>query len=284
MEHPALRPRPVDRAALPDRLGRGTAVTMAQPCWDNSTKRVEFPDIPGRSVNMVGPGELTNGAPARLRRERLRTARPARRVVPRPVRPHASTTCRAPASTCGRADVEAPALEKLVDGRGTADAPSTTSPSARLRFSYATWLTPSSPEGFSEIQAGYTITGADGWATQGLCEYMPGGTCPYASWTKEPGNVSVAYGQRVEFTDDVFTHLGAAGLELGDGTQDATVQRQRLHRHLRQRDGDRRRRQAATTDDADVTRGVPVTDNHLYALPREYHGGVAILNGYTQHT
>jgi hypothetical protein len=27
-----------------------------------------------------------------------------------------------------------------------------------------------------------------------------------------------------------------------------------------------------------------VTDNHLYGLPREYHGGVAILNGWTQRT
>lgn len=41
---------------------RGTTVTMAQPCWDNSTRRLEFPDIPGRSINMVGPGKLNGGA------------------------------------------------------------------------------------------------------------------------------------------------------------------------------------------------------------------------------
>ncbi|GDY53422.1 hypothetical protein SVIO_040450 [Streptomyces violaceusniger] len=40
----------------------GATVTMAQPCWDNSTRRVEFPDIPGRSINMVGPAKLTGGA------------------------------------------------------------------------------------------------------------------------------------------------------------------------------------------------------------------------------
>ena len=34
----------------------GTTITMAQPCWDNSTKRVIFPNIPGRTINMVGPG------------------------------------------------------------------------------------------------------------------------------------------------------------------------------------------------------------------------------------
>ncbi len=37
---------------------------MVQPCWDNSNKRVEFPDIPGRTVSMVGPGHLTNGGRA----------------------------------------------------------------------------------------------------------------------------------------------------------------------------------------------------------------------------
>ncbi len=39
----------------------GTTITMAQPCWNNSTKRAVFPNIPGRSINMVGPYDLTNG-------------------------------------------------------------------------------------------------------------------------------------------------------------------------------------------------------------------------------
>ncbi|MDR3036292.1 MAG: fibronectin type III domain-containing protein, partial [Kitasatospora sp.] len=34
---------------------QGTTITMVQPCWDNSNKRVEFPDIPGRTISMVGP-------------------------------------------------------------------------------------------------------------------------------------------------------------------------------------------------------------------------------------
>jgi hypothetical protein len=36
-----------------------------------------------------------------------------------------------------------------------------------------------------------------------------------------------------------------------------------------------------TDTDADVVRDVEVSDNHLYGLPREFHGGVPIVNGYT---
>jgi hypothetical protein len=152
-----------------------------------------------------------------------------------------------------------------------------------LSFEYATWLTPSSPEGFSEIQAGYTNTGPDGWAVQGLCQFVAGGTCPYASWTREPGNVSISYGQRVEFSDSVFAHLGAAGLELGDGSQDSLVKGNiftDLSGNGVEIGGVDK---PLPTDDADVTRRVQVLDNHLYSFPREFHGGVAILNGYTPH-
>src|SRR5437764_4299752 len=199
----------------------GTTITMAQPCWNDSTKRVVFPDIPGRSVNMVGPFDLTNGRHptyAENAFELLDT--PGEWYLDRAA--HVVYYMPRPGQDLRRADVEVPVLQKLVDARGTADAPIHDVAFRGLRFSYATWLTPSSPEGFSEIQAGYTNTGADGWAVQGLCQFVPGGMCPYASWTKEPANVSVSHGQRVEFSDSVFTHLGAAGLDLVDGTKESS--------------------------------------------------------------
>lgn len=146
-----------------------------------------------------------------------------------------------------------------------------------MRFSYATWLTPSTPEGFSEIQAGYTITGANGWATQGLCGFVKGGTCPFASWTPMPGNVSFTYGRRIEFSDDDFTHLGAAGLELGTGTSDSRVRGNTFT------DISGNGLEIGGVDGRTPADHVEVTDNHLYALPREFHGSVGILNGYTQH-
>jgi len=259
---------------------QGTTITMAQPCWDNSTKRVLFPDIPGRSVNMVGPADLTNGRHptyAENAFELLDT--PGEWYLDRSA--HLVYYLPKPGEDLRRADVEVPVLEKLVDARGTADAPIHDVAFRGLRYSYATWLRPSSPEGFSEIQAGYTNTGPDGWAVQGLCQFVPGGTCPYASWTREPANVSVSHGLRVEFGDSVFAHLGGAGLDLVDGTKESQVRGDvftDISGNGVQIGGVDK---PATDTDADVVRDVAVTDNHLYGLPREFHGGVPIVNGYT---
>ncbi|MDH6625558.1 hypothetical protein M2271_003369 [Streptomyces sp. LBL] len=253
-----------------------TTLTMVQPCWDNTNKRVEFPDIPGRSVSMVGPGRLTNGGKASY-------VENAYELLDQPGEWYLDKSARKvyylprKGENLARADIEAAAAEKLVDGRGTADAPVHDIAFRGLQFSYATWLTPSGPEGFSEIQAGYTITGDRGWATQGLCQYVEGGTCPFASWTKMPGNLSFAYGQRIEFTDDVFAHLGAAGLDLGTGSKDSSVSGSVFT------DISGNGLAIGGVDGKTPASGVQVTNNHLYGLPREYHGTVAIVNGYTQN-
>ncbi|WP_307804927.1 fibronectin type III domain-containing protein [Streptomyces sp. VRA16 Mangrove soil] len=255
---------------------QGTTITMVQPCWDNSNKRVEFPDIPGRSVSMVGPGKLTNGGKATYVENAYELLdQPGEWYLDR----HAGRVYYMPrkGEDLGRADVEVAQAEKLLDVRGTADAPVHDVAFRGLQFSYATWLTPSRPEGFSEIQAGYTITGDRGWATQGLCGYVDGGTCPFASWTKMPGNVSVTYGQRLDFGDNVFAHLGAAGLDLGAGTEDTTVDGGIFT------DISGNGLEVGGVDGRTPASGVEVTNNHLYGLPREFHGGVAVLNGYTQH-
>jgi hypothetical protein len=260
----------------------GTAVTMVQPCWDNSNKRVEFPDIPGRTVSMVGPGALTHGAHVTYMenaRELLDT--PGEWYLDRTA--HTVSYMPRKGENLQRADVEAPALEKLVDGQGTATAPLHNVAFRGLQFSYATWLTPSSGEGFSEIQAGYTISGPTGYATEGLCGFTPNGDCPFGAWTREPGNITIGYGHDVDFDSDVFTHLGAAGLELADGTQNTTVRGSVFTdisgNGVEVGGVDK----PLPTDDADVTRNVQVADNHLYDLPREFTGGVPIVNGYTQN-
>ncbi|GAA0623119.1 fibronectin type III domain-containing protein [Streptomyces crystallinus] len=256
---------------------RGTAITMVQPCWDNSNKRVEFPDRPGRTVSMVGPGRLTNGGrPSYVENAYELLDQPGEWYLDRSA--HTVYYLPRAGEDLSRADVEAAAAEKLVDGRGTRAAPLHDIAFQGVQFAYATWLTPSGPEGFSEIQAGYTLTGPKGWATQGLCGFVEGGTCPFASWTKMPGNVSFAYGQRIGISDCVFAHLGAAGLDLGAGTTDSAVRGSVFT------DISGNGLEVGGVDGQPVARGVEVADNHLYGLPREYHGGVGILDGYTQHT
>jgi hypothetical protein len=261
----------------------GTTITMAQPCWDNSNKRVLRTDGSGRTVELVGPQSLGNGEiPAYVENAYELLDQPGQWYLDS----GGNTVYYIPrhGENLGAADVEAPVLQQLVVGQGTATAPVHDVTFSGIQFSYATWLTPSTPEGFSEIQANYTITGPTGYATQGLCQFIAGGTCPYGDWTKLPGNLSFGYDQRIELVGDTFTHLGAAGVDLGDGSQDSLVQGD-VFTDISGNGleiGGVDMPEPATQ--ADHTSGVQVLDNHMFSLPVEYHGGVAIDVGYAEHT
>jgi hypothetical protein len=261
----------------------GTTITMAQPCWDNSNLRVLRTDGSGRTVNLVGPKSLGNGEiPASVEN--------AYELLDQPGEWYLDSSANQiyyiprPGEHLRSADVEVPVLQTLVSGQGSADAPIHHVTFSGIQFSYATWLQPSTPEGFSEIQATYTITGTGGYATQGLCQFVAGGTCPYGDWTKTPGNVSFSYDQNISLTDDTFTHLGAAGLNLGDGSQNDLVQgcvfTDISGNGLELGGVDL----PEPTSSGQHTTGNTIQDNHLYALPVEFHGGVAIDVGYAEHT
>jgi hypothetical protein len=261
----------------------GTTITMSQPCWDNSNKRVLRTDGSGRTVELVGPQSLGNGeVPAYVQNAYELLDAPGQWYLDQA----ANTVYYLPrhGENLRFADVEAPVLQQLVTGVGTAAAPVHNIVFSGLQFSYATWLTPSTPEGFSEIQANYTITGAGGYATQGLCQFIAGGACPYGDWTKLPGNISFAHDTDIQLTGDTFTHLGAAGVDLGDGSRDDLVEGDVFT------DISGNGLEIGGVDEpepatqADHTTGVQVLNNHLYDLPVEYHGGVAIDVGYAEHT
>ena len=151
------------------RIGSDGTVTMGQPCWDNSNQRhIKTDWNPPRTADLVGPGRLGNPGPepggngipptsVENAFELLDTAgewyldRPAATVyyIPRA------------GENLATASVTAPALQQLVTGTGVQNVVFN-----GLQFSYATWLGPSTDTGFSEIQAGYTITGSNGFAVQ----------------------------------------------------------------------------------------------------------------------
>ncbi|GAA1984533.1 right-handed parallel beta-helix repeat-containing protein [Catenulispora subtropica] len=265
----------------------GDAVTMAQPCWTNSTARAgSFPD--GRAYNLVGRSSITE-QPTSVENafQFLGASTPGQwfldqgdsklYYVPRP------------GENLATADVEVPVLEKLVTGGGTASAPLHNVVFNGIQFSYATWLGPQfhtqgTSDGFSEIQANYQVTGANGAASQGLCHVPPPaytlGTCPYAAWTQIPGNVSLTYDQKIQFTGDSFVHLGAAGLALGDGSQNDVVKGDVVT------DVSGNGIQIGNVDlptatGASQTSGNAVTDNHVFDVPVEFRGGIGIDSGYT---
>ena len=267
----------------------GAAVVMAQPCWTNSTKRAgSFPD--GRAYNLVGRSSITE-QPTSVENafQFLSASTPGQwfldqgdsklYYVPRA------------GETMSTADVEAPVLQKLVTGGGTASAPLHNVVFSGIQFSYATWLGPQfhtqgTSDGFSEIQANYQVTGANGAASQGLCHVPPSsytlGTCPYGAWTQIPADVSLTYDQDIQFTGDAFVHLGAAGLALGDGSQNDVVKGDVVTdvsgNGIQLGNVD-----MPTATGASQTSGNSVTDNHVFDVPVEFHGGIGIDSGYTAH-
>ncbi|HZR42876.1 MAG TPA: right-handed parallel beta-helix repeat-containing protein [Ktedonobacteraceae bacterium] len=258
----------------------GTTITMAQPCWNNSTKRLCcFAD--GRAYNLVGRMSITEQPTDVQNAFQLLNAagewfldEGSSKIyyIPRS------------GEDLATADVEAPMLESLVTGTGTASSPVHNIIFDGIQFSYATWLGSNTGDGFSEIQANYQVTGTNGWQVQGLCNLPPTpGTCPYAAWTQIPGNVSFTYDQNIQFTNDAFVHLGAAGLALGNGSQNGLVKGS-VFTDISGNGIELGNVNMPTATGSSQTLGNTIADNHVFNLPAEYHGGIGVDIGYAANT
>jgi hypothetical protein len=256
-------------------------ITMAQPCWDNSTKRVMRTDGSGRTYELVGRQSITESPTSVENSYELLDSAGEWYLDP-----SSHTVYYKPRSgeDLSTADVEAPALQSLLASGGDPAAETHNVGFQGLQFSYATNTIPNSGEGFSEIQATYTITGPTGYKTQGLCTFVPGGTCPYGNWTKMPANVAFGYAHNVHFDHDYFVHLGGAGLDLGDGAQNDTV----TACVFTDISGNGLDIGGVDVNEpstaAQHTSGNVIKDSHFYGTSNEFHGGVAIDVGYAETT
>ncbi|HEY3841171.1 MAG TPA: fibronectin type III domain-containing protein [Bryobacteraceae bacterium] len=252
----------------------GNTITMAQPCWDNSTKRVMLPSGE-RTANLVGPASVGK-TPAYIENAYELLGTPGQWYFDRTARviyyvPRLG-------EDLSKADVEVPVLETLIDARGVHNIEF-----SGLEFAYATWLRPSGPEGFSEIQANYTLTGPNAWAVQGLCTLVPNGTCPYGAWTKTPGNVSFAEAHDVQFREDAFVHLGAAALDFGNGAQGNRVEGC-IFTDISANGIELGGVDQPLAKDSEITRNNRIRNNHIYDVGAEYRDGIGIVVGYAQNT
>ena len=254
---------------------KGRKIRMAEPCWENSTRRVLRSVTSSFNANLVGDGTL--GLPTYVENAYELLSEPGQfyidaklgRVYYKP-RPGQDMTT---------ANVEAPVLQVLVDGRGTVKTPLAHITFDGIEFAYSTWLQPSTTNGFSEVQAGYTLTGAGAYKRQGLCRLVHDGSCPYGAWSREPAAVQFTNDRDVSITDDQFVHLGGAGLSFDDGTMSAAVSASVFTdisgNGLEIGDVD-----LPTARGAQQTRNVVVTDDYIHAIGVEFPGAVGIFVGY----
>ena len=257
----------------------GTTITMAQPCWDNSTKRVMLPSGE-RTANLVGPMSVGK-RPEYVENAYELLGTPGQFYFDRPA--HLLYYVPRPGEDLHTADVEMPVLEKLVEADGTASAPVQHIVFSGLQFSYATWLGPSSNQGFSEIQANYQVTGPDGYSRQALCDLVPDGTCPFGAWTPAPGNLDLHFAHNVQFLNDDFVHLGAAGISLGDGAQNDVVQGC-IFADISGNGIELGGVDTPLAPIAEFTSDNRVANNLFRNVGAEYRGGIPIVVGYARNS
>ncbi len=112
------------------------------------------------------------------------------------------------------ANVELPVLETLIRGQGTAAAPVEYIEFKGLTFSYATWFGPSTANGYALDQSGFHLVGPD---------HQPNIIGHDPDVVRTPGNVSFIYAQNITFDGNSFSHLGAAALDFGTGSQNVQI-------------------------------------------------------------
>ncbi|MFC5121831.1 hypothetical protein ACFPN7_48585 [Amycolatopsis halotolerans] len=258
----------------------GTTITMAQPCWDNSTRRVMFADIPGRSVNMVGPGDLTNGRqPSYVENAFELLDTPGEWYLDRAAHtvyylPRKARTCTGPTSRCPRWrsswTAAAPRRSRSTTSRSVASSSPTRPGSNRRRRkgspkSRPATGSPANAAGPRRACASSrpavparTRTGRRNPATS-RCRTGTGSSSrtPCSHTSARPGSTSA----RARRT--------AACPTACSPTSPATASRSAASASPR-------------AAGADLTTRVNVTNNHLYGMPREFTGGVPIVNGYSQ--
>jgi Right handed beta helix region/F5/8 type C domain/IPT/TIG domain len=258
----------------------GTTITMQQPCWDNITRRpviaepAQFPDLsttatPNRiedAYELLHPGQWYLDS----RQHQLYYIPPA-------------------GQDPNRSDIEAPVLQTLVSGAGTLDNPVHDIVLRGLQFSYATWLAPSGPSGFAEIQANIRYTGDQSQQPQGGCNLtVPAGTCPFGANAMDPAAVTWSAAHNVTIEDDVFTHLGAAGLHFAFGSQHNLIQGNTVTdtsgSGIELGSTNDPHPSDVGADDREINLGNTIANNYIHHIGVEFAGADGILLMYSQHT
>ncbi len=252
----------------------GSAITMVQPCWDNTTKRADDPhSVLARSLF----NQPLHTTPVVTNAFEL-LDQPGEWYLDEQA--HQLSVIPLAGQDLNQVDVIAPRLEALITGAGTAHAPVHDLTFRGITFSHATWLAPSGPNGYSDFQTAQILSGPGAYHRGGDCS--PGKTCFYNQLTQVPANVTFTHDRNVSFEADTFTHLGATALGFGAGSRDAHVTGNEFtDTSCAGVAVGRFDNPQARADER--TRGTVVTDNWVHAVGAEYRSSPGISVGYAQH-
>lgn len=108
------------------------------------------------------------------------------------------------------ANVELPWLEVLIEGHGKSESPLSHLRFEGLTFAYATWMGPSSGNGYVPDQSGFLLVGSG---------HHPSQIGHNKDVVRTPGNLSFLYASHVTFRQNRFEHLGAVALDFSTGSK-----------------------------------------------------------------
>ncbi|MEO8752606.1 MAG: right-handed parallel beta-helix repeat-containing protein [Casimicrobiaceae bacterium] len=179
-----------------------------------------------------------------------------------------------PGENLAEAVVEMPVLEALIDGRGEMDKPVERIRFEGLTFAYATWLGPSTPDGYVADQSGFHLVG-EGHAPNiiGHDEHT----------VRTPGNVRFRYAHRIQFIDNDFVHLGGVGLDFDTGSQHNAVIDNRFEdiSSAGIQLGGVAKEDHHPDHPQQVTRDNEISNNLVRRIGRDYFDAAGIMVGFT---
>ena len=192
---------PVDRIS-------GHKLLMRQPAWDNNTWGYDTLNAP---VGAQTSHLYLENALAFLREPRRFYIDPdAGKLY---VRPDDGTSL-------AELEVELPRLPYLLAVGGTYERPLRDLAFRGIRFSYTSWMGPSSSDGYADQQSGAFLLGPSAARPRDAHLTCVWGCIEFETrrndWSQMPAAVQVSAAERVMFDQDVFAHLGQIALGIGN--------------------------------------------------------------------
>jgi hypothetical protein len=186
----------------------GRKLLMQQPAWDNNTWGYDALHAP---VGAETSHLYLNNALAFLRQPRqFYIDADAGKLY---VRPDDGTPIT-------RLEVELPRLQYLIAIGGTYERPLRDLTFRGIRFSYTSWMGPSSNDGYADQQSGAFLKGPSAARPRDAHLSCVWGCIEFETrrndWSQIPAAVQVSAAERVVFDRDVFAHLGQIALGIGN--------------------------------------------------------------------
>ena len=184
-----------------------------------------------------------------------------------------------PGEDLNHVQVVAPALETLIEIRGSVEQPVQQVTFRNLTFAEATWLQPSRI-GHADVQANFLNDPARPLKRDGVV------TTVHNEQLKSPANVLCRHAREVVFDRCTFTRLGGAGLDIEHGSRQCQVTRCTFFdiSGSALQIGDVRQDDHHPADERLVVQENTVRDCLIHDCCIEYKGGVGVFVGYTLRT